>query len=119
MPHPVVIRLLDEALRVLRPGGVLILETPNPENLLVGSCLFYMDPTHLHPIPPPLLQWTVQQRGFERVVVERLSEHRGSSNLTPVSDKILGAEQINQMIAWFTVAQDYAVIGKKPKPASG
>lgn len=119
MPHPAVIWLLDEALRVLRPGGVLILETPNPENLLVGSCLFYMDPTHLHPIPPPLLQWTVQTRGFEQVVVERLSEHRGSSNLTPVSDKVSGAEQINQMIAWFTVAQDYAVIGKKPKPVSG
>lgn len=116
IPHPVVLRLLDEALRVLRPGGVLILETPNPENLLVGSCLFYMDPTHLHPIPPSLLQWTVQARGFEQVTVERLSEHRGSSNLTPVSDKVPGAEQINQLIAWFTVAQDYAVIGKKPIP---
>ena len=115
MPHPVVIQLLDEALRVLRPGGVLILETPNPENVLVGSCMFYMDPTHLHPIPPPLLQWTVQARGFEQPVIERLTDHRGSPDLTPVPGDVPGAEQINQMIAWFTAPPDYAVVASKPK----
>ena len=114
MPHPVVTQLLDEALRVLRPGGVLILETPNPENVLVGSCMFYMDPTHLHPIPPPLLQWTVQARGFEQVEIDRLSEHRGSSDLKPVSDDVPGAAQINQIVAWFTAPPDYAVIARKP-----
>jgi O-antigen chain-terminating methyltransferase len=114
MPHPVVIQLLDEALRVLRPGGVLILETPNPENVLVGSCMFYMDPTHLHPIPPPLLQWTVQARGFEHPVIERLTSHRGSPDLRPVPGDVPGAEQINQMIAWFTAAPDYAVVARKP-----
>lgn len=113
MPHPVVIQLLDEALRVLRPGGVLILETPNPENVLVGSCMFYMDPTHLHPIPPPLLEWTVQARGFEKTTVERLTEHRGSSDLKAVSEKVPGANQINQLIAWFTAPLDYAVIARK------
>ena len=114
MPHPAVIQLLDEALRVLRPGGVLILETPNPENVLVGSCMFYMDPTHLHPIPPQLLRWTVQMRGFEQVEIERLSEHRGSPDLKPVSDEVPGAVQINQMVAWFTAPPDYAVVARKP-----
>ncbi|MGH8128170.1 MAG: methyltransferase domain-containing protein [Gammaproteobacteria bacterium] len=114
MPYPVVIQLIEEALRVLRPGGVLILETPNPENVLVGSCMFYMDPTHLHPIPPPLLQWTVQVRGFEQVEIERLSENRGSPDLLPVSAEVPGAEQINQMVAWFTAPPDYAVVARKP-----
>ena len=114
MPHPVVIQLLDEALRALRPGGVLILETPNPENVLVGSCMFYMDPTHLHPIPPPLLQWTVQARGFEQVGIERLSDNRGSPDLAPVSEDVPGSAQINQIVAWFTAAPDYAVVALKP-----
>lgn len=114
MPHPVVIQLLDQAMRALRPGGLLVLETPNPENILVGSCMFYMDPTHLHPIPPPLLHWVVQARGFEGATIERLTAHRGSSDLVPVSDKIPGAAQINQMIAWFTAPPDYAVIARKP-----
>src|SRR5690348_2087855 len=114
IPHPAVIELLDEALRVLRPGGVLILETPNPENVLVGSCMFYMDPTHLHPIPPQLLQWTVQARGFENVVIERLSEYRGAPDLAPVSHEVPGAAQINQIIAWFSAPPDYAVVARKP-----
>lgn len=114
IPHPVLIQLLDEALRVLRPGGVLILETPNPENVRVGSCTFYMDPSHLNPIPPLLLQWTVQARGFEQAVIERLSDHRGLPEITPVSDDIPGAAQINRMIGWFAAPPDYAVVARKP-----
>jgi O-antigen chain-terminating methyltransferase len=113
LPHPILLQLLDEALRVLRPGGVLILETPNPENVLVGSCTFYMDPTHLNPIPPPLLQWLVQARGFEQAAIERLSEHRGEPDMLPVSDSVPGATQINRMIDRFTAPPDYAVIARK------
>ena len=40
------IRLLDEMIRALKPGGLLILETPDPENFMVGSYSFYADPTH-------------------------------------------------------------------------
>lgn len=114
IPHSALLELLDEALRVLRPGGVLMLETPNPENVRVGSCTFYMDPTHLNPIPPLLLQWIVRARGFEEPVIERLSEHRGSPELQPVSEDMPGAWQINQMIEWFTAPPDYAVIARKP-----
>jgi O-antigen chain-terminating methyltransferase len=116
LPHAALIQLLDEAVRVLRPGGVLILETPNPENVRVGSCMFYMDPTHLNPIPPLLLQWLVQTRGFEQATIERLSDHRGKPDLVPVSEDVPGAAQINQMVEWFTVPPDYAVIARKPLP---
>jgi len=114
LPHNVLIMLLDEAMRVLQPGGMLILETPNPENLTVGACWFYLDPTHRNPIPPDLLQWTVQERGFSQVVVQRLTENRRVSDIQPVSESVPGAEQINLMAAWFTAAPDYAVIARKP-----
>ena len=117
LPHPLLIALLDESLRVLRPGGVLILETSNPENVRVGSCQFYMDPTRLHPIPPLLLQWVVRSRGFADPIIEHLGKHHGMPNLLPVSSEIPGARQINQMIAWFTAPPDYAVIACKPLTA--
>ena len=40
---------LDILFTLLAPGGIVILETPNPENLTVGSCNFYLDPTHVRP----------------------------------------------------------------------
>ena len=119
LPYNVLIRLLDEAIRVLRPGGVLILETPNPENITVGSCWFYLDPTHRNPIPPDLLQWTVRARGFSQPVVERLAEYRGVPDIQRVSEDVPGAAQINLMAAWFTTAPDYAVIARKPSPVQG
>lgn len=114
LPHGVIIKLLDEAMRVLQPGGMLILETPNPENLTVGACWFYLDPTHRNPIPPDLLQWTVQERGFHQAAVRRLTEYRRVSGIQPVSENVPGAEQINLMATWFTAAPDYAVIARKP-----
>jgi O-antigen chain-terminating methyltransferase len=116
LPYEVLVRLLDEALRVLRPGGVLILETPNPENLMVGSYWFYMDPTHRNPIPPPLLQWVVEARGFEGVAIDRLSQNRGVFDIQPVGEDVAGASQINKIVGLLTAAPDYAVVARKPGP---
>ena len=51
LPLPYLVSMLKEAARTLRPGGIAIFETPNPENVLVGSHTFYLDPTHLKPTP--------------------------------------------------------------------
>lgn len=64
LPFDTLMALMKEANRVLKPGGLLILETPNPENLNVGLWTFYMDPTHRHPIPPLLLQFLGEEAGF-------------------------------------------------------
>ena len=55
LPFPRITALMHAAFRALVPGGILLLETPNPENLQVSSYGFWMDPTHRHPIPPPLI----------------------------------------------------------------
>ncbi|HCB1497667.1 TPA: class I SAM-dependent methyltransferase [Klebsiella michiganensis] len=74
LPFEVLQQLVKHTLRVLKPGGLLILETPNPENLSVGSCSFYMDPTHHHPLPPPLLEFLPIHYGFNRAITVRLQE---------------------------------------------
>ena len=66
------LEVLDLSLRALQPGGLLILETPNPENLIVGASSFYLDPTHVHPLPPLLLSFLVNARGFDDVVIRQL-----------------------------------------------
>ncbi len=69
--------ILAAARRAIHPGGGLILETPNPENLIVGATTFWLDPTHRKPIPPALLSLMVSEVGFEDVKIGRV--HAGES----------------------------------------
>ncbi len=93
---------IDQAFRVLEPDGVLILETPNPENLIVGACNFYLDPTHRNPIPPMMAKFILENRGFHAVEVHRLHDTDTDHHLNNafLQTLLLGC-------------QDYAVIGWK------
>ncbi len=51
------LELIDRSWAALGPGGILILETPNPENLIVATSAFHLDPTHRQPVPPALLDF--------------------------------------------------------------
>jgi SAM-dependent methyltransferase len=68
----VLLSLLDEIIRVLRPGGLVLFETPNPENVLVGSNYFYFDPTHRNPLPSLLMKFLLKARGLHRIEVMNL-----------------------------------------------
>jgi O-antigen chain-terminating methyltransferase len=72
IPFDVLVTLFDEVLRVLKPGGMVLFETPNPANLLVAAERFYMDPTHLNPLPSDLVSFIAMARGFSRVEVLEL-----------------------------------------------
>ena len=87
LPIEALVRLIDESLRVLRPGGLLLFETPNPENVLVGSHFFYFDPTHRNPLPALLMKFLLEARGFAGVVITNLhpwtsAEVEGDNDLT-------------------------------------
>ncbi|HUN90556.1 MAG TPA: class I SAM-dependent methyltransferase [Burkholderiaceae bacterium] len=107
LPLDVLLDVVAEARRVLRPGGLAIFETPNPENLQVGAHTFYLDPTHVRPLPPGLLSFIVQEAGFGLVDVLRLHPYEelalGESADTPPAV----AESIRRLFG----PQDYAVIG--------
>jgi O-antigen chain-terminating methyltransferase len=108
LPFAELVRLFEAAYRALQPGGVLILETPNPENLLVGACYFYTDPTHQRPLPPDLLAFVAENRGFAQVEIMRL--HPFPQYLAAQSREG-GASEMERFMY---NAPDYAVIARKP-----
>lgn len=63
----VLIEVLAEAHRALRPGGTLIIEVPNLETLRVGASTFWIDPTHLRPLHPEFLVFLVERAGFTHI----------------------------------------------------
>lgn len=98
--------LVQEALRVLKPAGLLILETPNPENITVAARKFYFDPTHLRPIPSELLSFLPEFYGYARTKVLRLQESQElTQNASPTLYDVLTG-----------VSPDYAVIAQKTAP---
>lgn len=102
--------LFAEVFRVLRPGGVVIFETPNPENLLVSTASFYLDPTHLHPLPRQLLQFYAQWAGFSRSFILRLQEQRELYEQAPETLKsVLGAVSPDHALVAFKSDQQWAV----------
>ena len=106
VPIDVLVRLLDDVVRVLRPGGLVIFETPNPENVLVGSNFFYLDPTHHHPLPSELMEFLLESRGFKRVEV--LNLHPWDAGRVAGEGEL--AERFN---GFFFGPMDYAILGWK------
>jgi glycosyltransferase involved in cell wall biosynthesis/SAM-dependent methyltransferase len=95
--------LVIESLRVLKPGGLLILETPNAENLVVGTNNFYLDPTHERPIPHLLLAFLTEHSGFARSKLLRLQE----------SPELLDADKVSLLQVLAGTSPDYAIIAQK------
>ncbi|WP_048862242.1 class I SAM-dependent methyltransferase, partial [Acidisphaera rubrifaciens] len=106
LPFRVFVALLDESLRVLAPGGVVLFETPNPANVLVGSRYFYLDPTHRNPMPAEMTAMIAEARGFVGVRIHEL--HPSQARFT-ARDEVLAA----QLDALFHGPQDYALIAGK------
>jgi O-antigen chain-terminating methyltransferase len=57
----------------LERGGMLAIETPNPECLAIFATHFYLDPTHTRPVPHPLLAFYLEEFGFGLIEVHRLA----------------------------------------------
>jgi len=106
LPFKTLLTLLDEAVRVLKPGAPLILETPNPANFIVGSHTFYADPTHRNPIPSMTLRFLLEARGLKNIEV---------MNVRPQEEaKIAGDDELTKRFnEYFFASPDYGIVGWK------
>ena len=103
LPFDLLQQLVLESKRVLKSGGLLIFETPNPENVAVGTSSFYLDPTHQRPIPPELLSFLPEYYGFDRYKVLRLQE----------PPELAQSKHLSLLEVMTSVSPDYAVVAQK------
>jgi len=93
--------------RVLFAGGMAIVETPNPANVVTAANRFHLDPTHRHPLPHALLEFAAKQVGFCTVEILPLrSEGETAARLhaagvpQEIADSLFGS-------------QDYALVARR------
>jgi SAM-dependent methyltransferase len=120
-------RLVRLAWRALRPGGVLILETPSPLSLAAGRH-FWLDPTHQRPVHPDWLWLLFELAGFDPIERLDLRPFSAAERLPEIDLAGLPAEQraladhvnrlrdrLDELLFGF---QDYGLVGTKPAPGS-
>jgi O-antigen chain-terminating methyltransferase len=99
---PEMIRL---AAQKLARGGVIAIETPNPQCLAIFATHFYLDPTHRRPIPHALLSFYMEEYGIGRIEVHPRS---------PAIESMPALASLpNDFRDAFFGGLDYAIVGRK------
>ena len=108
LPFDTVAWITREAMRVLAPGGLLLFETPNTRNVIVGATTFHTDPTHLKPMPEQVMRVLFDTAGFHPVEIRHLHPHERF-------EEFLAKPDFNNELAFLMFGpQDLAILGTKP-----
>jgi O-antigen chain-terminating methyltransferase len=105
LPFESVLELIRQAHRVLAPGGLLLMETPNSENIGVGTWNFYLDPTHQRPLPHLLLSFATEFSGFGFVRTLRVNH----------DTQVAESREPGLLDVLCRASPDYAIIGMKSR----
>jgi SAM-dependent methyltransferase len=98
---------LREAWRALAPGGVLIAETINVDSLSAWRA-FYLDFSHVRPVPPEALRFLAEAVGFADTRIEYRACLAPEEKLTETSEN---DAKLNRLLFG---PQDYALIARVP-----
>jgi O-antigen chain-terminating methyltransferase len=120
LPPAALQALLREAHRVLRPGGLLALETVNPRSVVGLLEVFNRDLTHQKPLHPDTLSFLAAAAGFTDVRVELRSPVEPAARLQPVPAEGLpsrAAEVINENVTRLNdllyAPQEYVLLARR------
>jgi O-antigen chain-terminating methyltransferase len=105
--------LIRESVRALKPGGVLILESSNPANLLAGAHEAWFDPTHLRPMPALTAEFLLEYFGLCVIM-------RKTLNAVPEEQRLPFAEldMVRQLNALLYGPRTYGLVARRPAAAS-
>ncbi len=127
MPPKQILKLAHLCYRVLKPGGIFIADTVNPQ-CLTALGWFWKDPTHVAPVPKDLALFILDQAGFVRCQaydqspvpsygrLESLSPQPGDTPEVRTLKEVLNKniERLNETLYGY---QEYAVVGHVPEEA--
>ena len=113
LEREVLLHFIDEARRVLRPGGVLVFETPNPRSLFVHASSFWLDATHVRLVDPEYLALVLEMAGFHDIEIEYRSELPEPTRLERHPTDNLITRNVLRLNELVYAACDYAVIAKR------
>lgn len=99
---------LREARRSLAPGGVLIVETINTDSLSAWKT-FFLDPSHVRPMPPDALRFLAEAAGFVEGQIEYRAPLAPGDRLEEISPN---DAKLNRLLFG---PQDYALIARVPR----
>jgi SAM-dependent methyltransferase len=106
-----VIDLVGIAREKVRAGGLLLIETVNPQSLYTFAHAFYLDPTHTNPIHPAYLEFVVRQSGWPQVAIEWRSPPDAHEQLeTEPGSSAVAAANIDRLNRLLFAPQDYALV---------
>ena len=116
------IGLVGLAYQKMGQGGYIVVETPNPQCLLIFASFFYADLSHVQPIHPETMRFLMLSAGFRDVEIEftnpvpksqRLARivESGSGGSEPwVGELNRNLDKLNTVLFGY---MDYAAIGRK------
>lgn len=113
LPTALWMQLFAESRRVLRPGGILAVESPNPETLRVATT-FWLDPTHLRPVHPEAARFVAEALGFEVVELRRLRPFPDERGLVGLAQDEGLRQALHVLDEWLSGPRDYLLVARKP-----
>lgn len=110
------LELLRQSYRVLKTGGLILFETPNPRNLIVGANTFYIDPSHKRPVNYEMVSSLAEWCKFKQVQCIDANAHANWTGITLESS----SEEMKEVIQKFNDIsyllygpRDYAILAVK------
>jgi SAM-dependent methyltransferase len=114
LPAAAWMSIVEAATSALRSGGLLLVESPNPDSLRVGAGLFWVDPTHRMPVHPQAVAFVMRALGLEVVETRLVHPFPPEQALADASQAEPVRELAGKLDAWLSGPRDFMVLGRKP-----
>ena len=109
-------KFISLAYKKIDIDGVIILETLNPQSLIIFSSSYYKDLTHIQPLHPATIQFLLKSVGFVDCKIEYSSYIKDKGKLKKLEESESNQtinENIDTLNNLLFGPQDYAAIGTK------